>query len=241
MLMKIKNGIIQVNELIEDVIGPEQRDRPQTYEDVLSATSCSRALHLGAGRDKEDWCMRLSDESEILAFDCDREGLSLNDTRVKIQGDATVLPFDDDTFDLVFAEQVFEHLTHPWTVLAELDRIVSPAGSIIILVPNPLHYYAIFADLTPFWFHDLWLRLNGNDMTETDTFPTEYEWGRLSQLRTTASEFDWDVVSLHSFPGPTGYTHFLPFHAGFVLLDRLLSRYQRFHVSYIIHYRNPDE
>lgn len=77
-------------------------------------------------------------------------------------------------------------------------------------------------------------------MTEMDAFPTEYEWGRLSHLRTAASEFGWDIVSLHSFPGPTSYTRLLPFHAGFVLLDRLLARHERFHVSYIIHYRKPE-
>ena len=48
-------------------------------------------------------------------------------------GDATVLPFADDTFDLVVAVEVFEHLPDPPAALAELDRVCS--GHLIASVP----------------------------------------------------------------------------------------------------------
>lgn len=60
------------------------------------------------------------------------------------------LPFADDSFDLVLSEYVFEHLADPAVVLAEIDRVVRPGSEIIILVPNPAHYYAKVATMTLF-------------------------------------------------------------------------------------------
>jgi SAM-dependent methyltransferase len=48
-------------------------------------------------------------------------------------GDATTLPFADDTFDLVVAVEVFEHLPDPPAALAELDRVCR--GHLIASVP----------------------------------------------------------------------------------------------------------
>lgn len=48
-------------------------------------------------------------------------------------GDATTLPFPDDSFELVLAIEVFEHLPDPDGALRELQRVCS--GSLIASVP----------------------------------------------------------------------------------------------------------
>ncbi len=48
-------------------------------------------------------------------------------------GDATTLPFPDDSFDLVLAIEVFEHIADTGGALEELDRVCS--GSLIASVP----------------------------------------------------------------------------------------------------------
>lgn len=48
-------------------------------------------------------------------------------------GDASSLPFPDDSFDLVLAIEVFEHLPDPAAALAELARVCS--GTLIASVP----------------------------------------------------------------------------------------------------------
>jgi SAM-dependent methyltransferase len=48
-------------------------------------------------------------------------------------GDATTLPFPDDTFDLVLAIEVLEHLPHPARALTALARVC--AGSLVASVP----------------------------------------------------------------------------------------------------------
>jgi ubiquinone/menaquinone biosynthesis C-methylase UbiE len=48
-------------------------------------------------------------------------------------GDAVALPFPDDTFDLILALEVLEHLTDPRSAVAELARVAS--DTVVISVP----------------------------------------------------------------------------------------------------------
>jgi len=51
------------------------------------------------------------------------------DTRTVFRtGDALALPFGDDTFDVVHAHQVLQHLTHPVRALSEMRRVCRPGG-----------------------------------------------------------------------------------------------------------------
>lgn len=45
-------------------------------------------------------------------------------------------PFDDAAFDLIEANHVLEHLSDPFRVMAELNRILKPGGRILIRVPH---------------------------------------------------------------------------------------------------------
>ncbi|GAB3616929.1 methyltransferase domain-containing protein [Okibacterium endophyticum] len=45
-----------------------------------------------------------------------------------VTGDAYHLDFDDDTFDVVHAHQVLQHLADPVAVLREMKRVVKPGG-----------------------------------------------------------------------------------------------------------------
>jgi SAM-dependent methyltransferase len=48
------------------------------------------------------------------------------------QGDAYELPFADDTFDVVFAHQVLQHLREPAAALREMLRVVKPGGLVAV-------------------------------------------------------------------------------------------------------------
>jgi ubiquinone/menaquinone biosynthesis C-methylase UbiE len=45
-------------------------------------------------------------------------------------GDVGSLPFADDSFDVVHAHQVLQHLTHPVGALREMARVCRPAGTV---------------------------------------------------------------------------------------------------------------
>ncbi|MCB9653673.1 MAG: class I SAM-dependent methyltransferase [Deltaproteobacteria bacterium] len=68
----------------------------------------------------------------------DREGALTNPTVV---GDAYPLPFEDATFDVVLATQVFEHVPEPEQAVSEAARVLRAGGRLIFTVPGvwPTH------------------------------------------------------------------------------------------------------
>ena len=53
-----------------------------------------------------------------------------------LRGDATKLPFDDDTFDRVITSEVLEHIQDDVSAIAELTRVLKPGGTLAATVPT---------------------------------------------------------------------------------------------------------
>lgn len=70
------------------------------------------------------------DSSSLAVSFCKTRGIS----DVK-QGDATNIPFDDCTFDVVLALDILEHVKDDYLALREIKRVVKKQGVIIIFVP----------------------------------------------------------------------------------------------------------
>ena len=49
-----------------------------------------------------------------------------------VEGDATQLPFDDYSFDLVCSRRTFHHIARPELAAAELARVTAPGGRIFV-------------------------------------------------------------------------------------------------------------
>ena len=53
-----------------------------------------------------------------------------------LRGDATKLPFADDTFDCVVTSEVLEHIQNDVAAIAELHRVLKPGGTLGVTVPT---------------------------------------------------------------------------------------------------------
>ena len=53
-----------------------------------------------------------------------------------LRGDATKLPFEDNTFDCVVTSEVLEHIQDDVNVISELHRVLKPGGSLGVTVPT---------------------------------------------------------------------------------------------------------
>ena len=56
------------------------------------------------------------------------------------------LPFEDDTFDVIYSKSFVEHLYYPERYLEEAFRVLKPGGILITLVPDWESNYKIYFD-----------------------------------------------------------------------------------------------
>ncbi|MFH1702702.1 MAG: class I SAM-dependent methyltransferase [Nitrospirota bacterium] len=87
--------------------------------------------------------------------------------------DITNMPFEDNRFDLAYADYVFEHLSNPIKAAQEIYRVLKPNASLLIRTPNCWHYAIIVSRYTPHWLH-IFLRKKLQNKIEGDTFRTYY-------------------------------------------------------------------
>jgi SAM-dependent methyltransferase len=117
-------------------------------------------------------------------------------------GDA--LPFPAQSFDLVVALWVLEHLAQPERVFAEINRVLVPGGHFLFLTPNALHPLILFNRFS--WAFPAVQRLlipKLYDRAEADTFRVRYRANTLSSLRRLAAAHGFNILSLRAISDPT--------------------------------------
>jgi len=129
----------------------------------------------------------------------------LNEGRI---ADAGHIPYADDTFDLVFADNVMEHIADPDKVFREIYRVLKPAGILMFKTPNVAHYMPTVARLTPHGFHKFINRLRGR--ASEDTFPTLYRANSASRIRRLATQTGFAVEQISRIEGRPEYLRFMP-------------------------------
>lgn len=77
-------------------------------------------------------------EGEIIGIDTDEEMLDAARTRgiTTFNESAESLHFADESFDLVTAVEVFEHIEHPVLAFAQIYRVLKPSGFFVCVTPN---------------------------------------------------------------------------------------------------------
>jgi len=157
----------------------------------------SRVLDYGAGRgwaavaDPNPYRRRLADLRgdchSVVGVDVDRAVLT-NPTldEAFVVGDGERLPFDDESFDLIVCDSVFEHLRDPSHAAGEMIRVLKPGGWICGRTPNRWGYIALGARIVPNRLHVRALRRLQPDRQAVDVFPTAY---RLSTRRAFEAQF----------------------------------------------------
>ncbi|MEM3521973.1 MAG: class I SAM-dependent methyltransferase [Candidatus Bathyarchaeia archaeon] len=89
-------------------------------------------------------------KGEIVGIDIDDEMLSYAKKRgiITFKESIEKMHFPDNSFDLVTAIEVFEHVEHPVLGFAEIYRVLKPRGFFICVTPN---HSLIFSIIWKFW------------------------------------------------------------------------------------------
>ncbi|MBV9090024.1 MAG: class I SAM-dependent methyltransferase [Mycobacteriaceae bacterium] len=93
------------------------------------------------------------------------------------------LPYADNSFDIVVARWVFEHISDPDHVAPELLRVVKPGGLVAAMTPNKFGLIALGARTVPNRLHVKSLRMVQPERKAQDVFPTCYRLNTPSALR----------------------------------------------------------
>lgn len=151
------------------------------------------------------------------------------------------IPYGDGEFDVVFADNVFEHLPDPVKVLAEVFRVLRPGGVLLAKTPNKYHYMSTIARMTPHWFHQWVNRMRGRDAE--DTFPTRYLINTPADVRRFAAKTGFVVEVADLIEGRPEYLRFsAPTYFCGWLYERLVNTVtmlDRFRILLVVELRKP--
>jgi ubiquinone/menaquinone biosynthesis C-methylase UbiE len=195
-------------------------------------------LGAGAGYVKE---MNFKNQVDSIAgIDFDPrvlENTYLDESKIM---DSNKIPFDDNSFDLVFCNNVFEHLEDPLETLNEISRVLKPSGILLFKTPNKWHYVPLIASLTPHIFHQFINKIRGRN--SDDTFPTFYRANSNKTLRSLAKESGFTVNSIDIIEGRPEYLRVFPLLYLFgVLYERIVNSsnfFSKFRVVIIGEFKN---
>ena len=156
----------------------------------------------------------------LVGIDVDQAILQHPLLKARVIGLCGALPFAANSFDLVTANMVVEHIRDPAAFLADIYRVLRPSGRLIFHTPNSLYYLVRMARVTPEFLKRklVWILERRRD---EDIFKTYYALNTLGSVAHFAKAVGFEVETLRvvggdgSFGGlgPLGWAECIPLKA----------------------------
>lgn len=177
----------------------------QIFRDRVLAklTRDSVVLDLGAGAGIVPQMNFRGAAARVCGIDLDvrvMDNPNVDEARV---ADAGSIPYEDGLFDIVFADNVMEHLETPEQVFLEIHRVLKPGGILLLKTPNRTHYMPMISRMTPHHFHQYINKIRGR--AAVDTFPAFYRANDAGQIRRLAANSGFTISSLELIEGRPEY------------------------------------
>jgi len=104
------------------------------------------------------------------------------------RGEATALPFKDNSLAYVVSSHVLEHVANPIKALIEWNRVLRPDGIMYIVVPDRRFTWDSRRELTSVghMLDDYWAATTAVDETHIDDFVDNVEWSTYSPATAAA-------------------------------------------------------
>lgn len=176
-------------------------------ERILKYISCkSTVLDVGAGAGIVEEMYFKGLVKKICGIDLDYRVIHNDKIDEGKVANASSIPYDSETFDVVFADNVMEHLSEPEKVFKEIHRVLKPGGVVLFKTPNRSHYMPLIARLTPLRFHKFINQFRGRNAE--DTFHTYYLSNSLMQVAKLARLTGFKTEKIQLIEGRPEYLRF---------------------------------
>lgn len=210
---------------------PGWQPSSHVYQDLVAGRlgAKTRVLDLGCGRG--GIMERLRARAGFVAgLDPDRRSLCEHRASgiALLCGLAEMLPFADNTFDLVCCSWVLEHLVRPQRAFTEVARVLAPGGRFIFLTPN-LRHPLLMINRALSWSQGRvvnWVYRR----SETDIFPAFYRANTIVRIELMAREAGLEQILLRFVGDPTYLAFNEPLFRLACLLRRVTPRRMRVHI-----------
>jgi ubiquinone/menaquinone biosynthesis C-methylase UbiE len=199
-----RSALLSIYGRSKRLIAPTLAHSQQVYEQVLRehVTPGSVWLDLGCGhqilpawREAEERLLVKNCEA-IVGLDYDMPSLKAHrNISLRVRGDIGKLPFKQDTFDLVTANMVVEHLDDPAIQFREVQRVLKPNGIFIFHTPNAHGYFTLMRRMVPEIINKQLVQLlDGREAG--DIFEIQYKANTRKQIDLLAADVGLDVIKL---------------------------------------------
>jgi len=202
--MPLRDRIDAWSNTIQRRIAPDLPYSQSVYQERLRGyvSGAGRWLDLGCGHQVlPEW--RGDEEQKlvgsapfVVGLDADYDAIRRHRSISNLcHGDISRLPFRSESFDLVTANMVVEHLADPAAQFAEVARVLVPGGIFLFHTPNLRSYVIALAQLFPGPLKRRIAKfLDGRDME--DIYPTHYRANRDSEIRSIAERVGFAVSNV---------------------------------------------
>jgi ubiquinone/menaquinone biosynthesis C-methylase UbiE len=229
---------------LEKLIVPELRSSQNHYRDKLLEVLPEGGfswLDLGCGHQIfAEWMMadqeRFVSRSRLaIGVDLDFRALQRHTgLHGKIYGNLTQIPLRDESFDLITANMVVEHLDQPVAVFRQVHRLLKPGGLFVFHTTNAQNLFLRTAARIPQGLKNRLVYMLEHRKPE-DVFPTHYLANRPEDITVLAKSTGFEVCTL-DLVNTSAFTQMLgPLVVFELLYIRLLQnqRYQHLRTNLI--------
>lgn len=115
-------------------------------------------------------------------------------------GSVERLPFPDESFNLITAQMVIEHLANPLAAVKECARVLGPGGTFLALTPNLKNLLVAAASIIPNAIKRAFTE-RAQSRDAHDIFPTHYRMNTSAALRKTLALAGMEVEFIDYIDG----------------------------------------
>ncbi len=127
-----------------------RREYLELVANRIALSAATRVLDVGCGQGHWGFLLlsTLSDEAQLVGVDQEGDWVAKAEAKAAAlgvgertrftQGQAEELPFEDNSFDLVTCQTLVMHVARPKDVLAEMHRVLTPGGRLLLAEPSNL-------------------------------------------------------------------------------------------------------